>query len=137
MTSKILVPVDLEHADKLTKALKVAATLAKAEKAEVCFLGVTGGEPSSVAATPEAYATKLTAFADDQARTRGLTASTKAVTAHDVSVELADAILDGAKEFGADLIVMASHIPGIKEHVFATNAGYIANHAPISVYVVR
>ncbi|MEQ8587620.1 MAG: universal stress protein [Thalassobaculaceae bacterium] len=137
MTSKILVPVDLEHTDKLTKALDIAATIAKAENAEICFLGVTGTEPSAVAATPQAYGTKLAAFADDQAQSRGLKASSRTVTEHDVPVELAHAILAGAKECGADLIVMASHLPGLQEHVFATNAGYIANHAPISVYVVR
>lgn len=137
MTSKILVPVDLEHTDKLAKALDVAATIARADNAEVCFLGVTGTEPSAVAATPEAFAAKLDEFAADQARSRGLAASSKSVTEHDVPVELARAILAGAKEYGADLIVMASHLPGLQEHVFATHAGYIANHAPISVYVVR
>lgn len=137
MTSKILVPVDLEHADKLNKGLKIAASLAKSEDAKICFLGVTGTEPTEVAATPEAYAGKLAAFAQDQARTRGIDTTSKAVTVHDTAVELSDAILNTAKEIDADLIVMASHVPGLKEHIFSTNAGYIANHAPISVYVVR
>ncbi|WPZ34707.1 universal stress protein [Thalassobaculum sp. OXR-137] len=137
MTDTILVPVDLEHTEKLTKALDVAAAIAKTEQAEVCFLGVTDSEPSAVAATPEAYATKLTAFAEDQARQRGISAKSNAVIVHDTPAELAKAILGGAEEAGADLIVMASHLPGLQEHVFATNAGYIANHAPISVYVVR
>jgi nucleotide-binding universal stress UspA family protein len=137
MTSKILVPVDLEHAEKLTKGLKVAASIAKSEGARVCFLGVTGTQPTSVAATPEVYAGKLAAFAEDQAKTRGIDATSRAVTVHDTAVELADTILTAAKEIDADLIVMASHMPGLREHLFATNAGYIANHAPISVYVVR
>lgn len=137
MTAKILVPVDLEHSEKLAKALAVTASIAKAENAEVCFLGVTGTEPSPVAATPQAYAAKLASFAEGEAKSHDLTASSKMVTAHDVPVDLAPAILDSAKEVGADLIVMASHLPGLQEHLFATNAGYIANHAPISVYVVR
>ncbi|MCR9071981.1 MAG: universal stress protein [Alphaproteobacteria bacterium] len=137
MTAKILVPVDLEHSDKLAKALDVAGAIAKTENAQICFLGVTGTEPSPVAATPKAYGAKLVAFAQTQATNRGLTVSSKTVAVHDVPVDLANAILDGAEEFGADLIVMASHLPGLQEHVFATNAGYVANHAPISVYVVR
>lgn len=137
MTDKILVPIDLEHAEKLNKALGIAATIAKAEDAEVCYLGVTTSAPSGVASTPEAFAKKMEAFAEDQAKTRGVAASAKAVTAHDVTVQLEDVIIDGAKEAGADLIVMASHIPGVAEHVFATHAGYVANHAPVSVYVVR
>ncbi len=137
MTTKILVPVDLEHADKLTKAIGVASSIAKAEQAELCFLGVTGTTPSGIAPTPEAFAAKLESFAADQGRTRGIATSARAVTAHDTTAELARTILAGAKETGADLIVMASHVPGVAEHVFATHAGYVANHAPVSVYVVR
>lgn len=137
MTSKILVPVDLEHADKLDKGLKIAASIAKSEGATVCFLGVTSVEPTKVAANPTEYAGKLEAFAQDQSKARGIDTSSKAVTVHDTAVELSSAILEAAKEFGADLIVMTSHVPGLKEHLFSTNAGYIANHAPVSVYVVR
>ena len=36
-----------------------------------------------------------------------------------------------------DLIVMASHVPGVAEYVFASNAGYLASHADLSVLVVR
>jgi len=42
-----------------------------------------------------------------------------------------------AKEAGCDLVVMASHVPGFREHILSSNAGYVASHAPISVFVVR
>jgi hypothetical protein len=32
---------------------------------------------------------------------------------------------------------MASHVPGFKDCVFSSNAGHLASHAPMSVYVVR
>ena len=45
-------------------------------------------------------------------------------------VELADRV-------DADLIVMASHIPGLADYVFSSNAGYLASHSKLSVFVVR
>jgi hypothetical protein len=32
---------------------------------------------------------------------------------------------------------MASHVPGLPEHIFASNAGAVASHAGMSVFVVR
>jgi hypothetical protein len=32
---------------------------------------------------------------------------------------------------------MASHVPGIQEHVFESNAGKVSLHADVSVFVVR
>ena len=32
---------------------------------------------------------------------------------------------------------MASHRPGAGEYVFGSNAGHVAQHAPVSVFVVR
>ena len=38
---------------------------------------------------------------------------------------------------GADLVIMASHVPGMLEHIFSSHGGYIAQHAKVSVFVVR
>ena len=59
------------------------------------------------------------------------------MVSHDTTIELSTLLLDCAERTGADLIVMASHTPGWLEHVFHSNAGYIACHAPVSVFVVR
>ena len=32
---------------------------------------------------------------------------------------------------------MASHVPGLPEHFFASNAGALASHAEVSVFVIR
>ncbi len=37
----------------------------------------------------------------------------------------------------ADLIVMASHRPEMKDYLLGSNAGHIVLHAPCSVFVVR
>ena len=40
-------------------------------------------------------------------------------------------------ELEVDLVVMASHIPGIRDYVFHSNAGFLASHTDLSVFVVR
>jgi nucleotide-binding universal stress UspA family protein len=32
---------------------------------------------------------------------------------------------------------MGSHVPGFAEHLFSSNAGYLASHTDISVFIVR
>jgi len=137
MYSKIVVPVDLAHADRLEKALSVAADLAKHYQAELHYVGVTSSAPGAVAHTPEEFAGKLKAFADAQGSARGVAVQADAVTSHDPVRDLDDTLGRTVDELGADLVVMASHVPGFAEHVFASNAGYLANHANVSVLVVR
>ena len=137
MYKRILIPVDLQHVDHLKKALRTAADLAKLYRAPVCYVGVTAATPGPVARSPEKYAAELDAFAIAQAEEHGIVASTKSYVSHDPAVDLHKTLMQGIAEVGADLVVMASHLPGLPEHVFASNAGYIASHADISVFVIR
>ena len=59
------------------------------------------------------------------------------VVSHDPAVDLDDSLMQAIADTGADLVVMASHVPGLPEHIFASNAGYLANHASVSVFVIR
>jgi nucleotide-binding universal stress UspA family protein len=133
----ILVPVDLEHADRLEKALATAADLSKHYRIPVCYVGVTASTPGRVAHTPQEYAGKLQAFGQAQADKHGIAATTKTCVSHDPAVDLDTTLMQAIEEVGADLVVMASHVPGLPEHIFATNAGYLANHASVSVFVIR
>lgn len=137
MFKSILVPVDLGHREKLDKAISVAARLSETEGAAVTLCGVTAGSPSSVARTPEEFAQKLEAFAQAQSSARGVSFAARSVVSHDPSVELDDKLNEVAHDIGADLIVMASHVPGFLEHVISSNAGHLAAHTDISVMVVR
>ena len=57
---------------------------------------------------------------------------------HDVLTgDPAEKIVEFAQEKGADLIVMASHIPGFLDYVFSSKAGYLALHSNLSVFIVR
>lgn len=46
-------------------------------------------------------------------------------------------ILDVAQARGADLILMASHRPSIKDYFIGPNAAFVAQHAKCSVLVLR
>lgn len=137
MYKKIMVPVDLAHADRLDKALTTAADLSRHYKIPVCYVGITATTPGPVAHTPEEFKSKLDAFAKDEGAKRGVDASSLAKVSHDPSVDLDETLVSALNEIGADLVVMASHVPGVPEHIFASNAGYLASHAPVSVLVVR
>jgi len=137
MYSTIMVPVDLAHTDKLEKALKTAADLAKHYGAPVTYLGATPPTPSPVAHTPEEFGQKLAAFAEKQGSGNGIETKSKWVISHDPAVDLVDVLITAIEDTGADLVVMGSHQPGMSDHVFASHAGYVASHAHTSVMVVR
>ena len=137
MFKKIMVPVDLKHADQISKALAVAADLARQYSAEAHLVGVTMSSPTEIARTPEAFGEKLAALASDRSEAFGVTFTPHTEISHDMRIDLDDVLSRAAETIGADLIVMASHVPGLAEHVFASNAGYLASHASMSVLVVR
>ena len=134
---KIMVPVDLSHADRLEKALRTAADLAGHYGVPAVYVGVTAATPGPVAHTPEEYAKKLEAFAKSQAEAHGHAAESHAAVSHDPSIDLDDTLLDCVKETGADLVVMASHVPNLTDYVWPSNGGTIATHSDASVFVVR
>lgn len=137
MYKKIMVPVDLAHVERLEKAITTATDLAKHYGIPVCFVGVTAETPTEVAHTPKEFAEKLAAFGAGQSKKHGLTVDTTAYPSHDPAVDLDHRLIAAARENGADLIVMASHLPGLQDHIFASNAGAVASHAKVSVFVVR
>ncbi|HRY24916.1 MAG: universal stress protein [Geminicoccaceae bacterium] len=137
MYKVIAVPVDLAHVDRLTKALETAADLAKAYGATLYYVGATTETPSSVAHTPKEFKGKLEQFAAERGTALGIDARARSLVSLDPAVDLDRDLLKTFKEIDADLVVMASHIPGIKEHLISSNAGWIASHAKISVFVVR
>lgn len=49
----------------------------------------------------------------------------------------ASGILDCAEEQGADLIMIASHKPGVRDYFIGSTAGRVVRHARCSVLVVR
>ena len=44
---------------------------------------------------------------------------------------------EAAEELGADLVVMATHVPNLTDYIWASHGGHLASHAKASVFLVR
>jgi nucleotide-binding universal stress UspA family protein len=137
MYKKIMVPVDLAHTGSLAKALSTAADLAKHYAIPVVYVGVTAAAPGAVAHNPAEFAQKLAAFAKAEAERHGHDASAEAITSHDPATDLDDTLMKAVHTTGSDLVVMASHVPGLRDYIWPSNGGKIASHSDASVFVVR
>ncbi|SDL19890.1 universal stress protein [Aliiruegeria lutimaris] len=137
MFTKIMVPVDLAHQDKLTKSLECAAELARHFDIPVVYVGVTGTAPGATGHTPEEFASHLAEFAAAQAERSGISTAHHAIISHDPRVELDARLVHAAEEIGADLIVMEGHVPNVLDHFLPSDGGIVAKLAKATVMVVR
>jgi len=138
MYERILVPVDLTHTEKLSKALSLAAQMAKAHDATVVYAGVADAVPtSSKVSEKDRMQADLDTFAAEQAKEHGIKTADHVTLRRDLHLNVGSELIQSAKDTNCDLIVMASHVPGFLDHILWSNAGYVATHAPMSVYVVR
>ena len=140
MFKKILVPIDVSQSDSGAASLKAAADLGGKSDAKLTLLNVTSPVPNLVAAQlPSNYleATQESAgnIMEELASSAGLKAGS-----YDIQTEQGvayDEILLAAESSGADLIVVASHQPGVADYLLGSTAAKIVRHAKCSVLVVR
>lgn len=137
MFTKIMTPVDLAHADKMDKALRVARDTAIEHGAELCLVGVTSSSPGKIAHTPEEYGQKLKAFAATQADQLGVPVTTHVIVSHDPSVQMDRELEAAVKHLNADLVVMATHLPNVADYLFTGHGAHMAAHSAASVFLVR
>lgn len=137
MFTRIMTPVDLAHVDRMERSLQCGAELARLWGIPVIYVGVTAQTPGSLAHNPEEFAHRLHAFAAEQGEARSVTAKAHTAISHDPAADLDDALLKAVKDIDADLVVMASHVPGLTDYIWPSNGGKVAAHAAASVLVVR
>ncbi|MCO6185351.1 universal stress protein [Rhizobium sp. L1K21] len=137
MFKKIMVPVDLAHAEKLSRALSAAGELSKLYGAPIVYVGVTAETPGAMAHNITEYGEKLKAFAAQEAAKYGLEATSHSVASHDPAVDLDQALVKAVGDTGSDLIVMATHIPNVADHIWPSHGGKLATHTNASVFLVR
>jgi len=101
------------------------------------YVAVTASLPSAVAHNPAEYETVLKKFAAAQSELHGIEATAKAYFSHDPAVDVDETLLKAIHETGSDLVVMASHIPNVADHVWPSNGGTIASRSDVSVFIVR
>jgi len=135
MYKNILVPIALDHGPKSGEALAVARELL-AEGGKITALTVMEAIPPYVSQYLPA---------EQEARAREETHSALLAElggAGDVKVcvvtgHAGRTILDYAEEHGMDLIVIASHRPGLQDYFLGSTAARVVRHAPCAVHVVR
>lgn len=137
MYKRIMIPVDLAHVDKSETALAVVADLAKHYDATVTYVAITSNVPSVIAHNPEEFARKLADFAEDQAARHGHRTAAQSVVSQDPAVDLDKKLARTVDEIGADLIVMATHIPNMADMLLPSHGGALARHTDASVFLVR
>lgn len=133
----IMVPIDLEHAERMVKATDTARALAKLFGAKLTFVGVTSEVPGPAAHNPAEFEKKMDEFAQRSAADLPEGAGSKTYVAHDPTTQIDNILLDAIKDTGADLVVMASHIPNVTNAIWPPHGGKMALHADVSVFVVR
>lgn len=137
MFRKIMCPVDLGHRDTLDRALACAADLGRHYGCPVVYVGVTAPQPGKLGHSPEEFRQRLAEFAGVEARRHGISAEAHVAIAHDPVTEVDDALIRAVAETGADLVVMATHVPRALDRVWPSNGGRLAGHAACSVLLVR
>lgn len=137
MYRRIMAPVDLSRLASQEKALRTAADLSRLYDAPITYVGVTATAPSEIAHNPQEFESRLREFAVAQATAHGVTADCRAMVRNDPAVELDDALVEAARDVGADLIVMETHAPRLMDRLFGTHGGGVAVHVDVSVMLVR
>lgn len=137
MYRKIMVPVDLAHLPQIAKAIDTAADLARLYGASIAFVSVTAETPSAIAHNPVEFAQTLEAFARSEATRLGVETSARAYTATDPTIDIDRTLIGAVEDTGADLVVMASHKPGVADYFWAAHGARLATNTAISVFLVR
>ncbi len=139
MYKNILIPIDISTPERIflsNKMIDVARALAN-EGANYILLNVVEAIPTYVAAElpndiMEKSHANAKAVLQSVANNAGLQAQIEIGSGRPHSV-----ILQAAQEAPADLIVVASHHPELKDYLLGSTAARVVRHAQCSVHVVR
>ena len=136
MFKSILVPIDLAHRDVGEAMIKRAVALSD-DNATISLLHVIGDIP----AYAQSYLPQgqLQQNLEETRETLKALADSTGVKA-DVIVRYGSpspVILDEADERDCDLIIIASHHPGIKDYLIGSTASRVVRHADCSVLINR
>ncbi len=139
MVTKILVPLDVNVGKTSKEALGLAQEMAKSHGAKLTLLHVIEQIPGYAAVhLPPDFRAKTVKVAEDAlreaAKAQGLEGKADLVVREGhPSTE----ILEFAEKEGYDMIVIASHDPGIADYLLGSVAARVVRHAHCSVLVVR
>jgi len=136
MYKTILVPIDMGHVVEGKTTIDLATEHA-AEGAKIILLNVVEEIPTWAAAQLPANIIK---DSFETVRTEMKAIANATGMKMDVEVRAGhsyNTILDVAKENNVDLIIIASHRPGLQDYFLGSTAAKVVRHANCSVLVVR
>ena len=133
MYKNIIVPIALDHERDVEAALAIATAL-KTEGGKITALNVIDQLPS--------YATEYLPVDHTKSQADGVAKDIQAVVGGIAEVAVVHGhsgrtILEYAEDNGADLIVIASHQPGLQDYFLGSTAARVVRHAHCAVHVVR
>ncbi|MBW4984697.1 universal stress protein [Mameliella sp. CS4] len=137
MYKNILVPIafDEDSDTRIGAATSVARRLA-AEGARITFLHVLEQVPGYVASyLPADYAAQARTAVEDELN--DMAATVPGGVGLVVSGHSGRTILDWASDNDTDLIVIASHRPGMQDLLLGSTAAKVVRHAQCAVHVLR
>lgn len=140
MSDRILVAVDIGEADIAPPALAAAAELAKTSGGQIRLLYVRSPIPvTHMDFVPQEYFVGQEKYAAE--KLAQLMAATPIDAARISATSRFGAayagVLEEAKEWNADLIVVSAHQPTMATYLLGSNATKIVRHAHCSVLIVR
>jgi universal stress protein G len=140
MYKKILVPVDLADTDLAKPAIAAATEMARASSGSVRLVNVLAMTPVMLAEyVPPDFDVQQRKSAEEAL---GIIAGECGLDPAHISATVRQGgiyheVLEEAKSFNADLIVMSSHRPAMRTYFLGSNAGHVVRYARCSVLVVR
>ena len=140
MYKKILVPVDLADTDLAKPAIAAATEMARASSGSVRLVNVMAMTPVMLAEyVPPDFDVQQRKSAEEAL---GIIAGECGLDPAHISATVRQGgiyheVLEEAKTFNADLIVMSSHRPAMRTYFLGSNAGHVVRYARCSVLVVR
>lgn len=140
MYKRILVPVNLADLDLAKPAIDIALKMAQASDASIRLVNVLSMMPLMLAdyVPPDSNEQQRTSSEEalaSIARECGLPPGKMSSIVRRGGIY--HEVLEEAKAMGADLIVMSSHHPAMRNYFLGSNAGYVVRYTKCSVLVVR
>lgn len=135
MYTNILIPVALDHTHDTSDAIEIAQRL-RGEGGKITLLTVVEAIPGYVASyLPEGQLEKNRT--ENEAALIAKAGEVEGVEAKTIVGHPGGSIVDYAKDNGVDLIVIASHKPGLQDFFLGSTAARVVRYSQCPVHVLR
>ena len=139
MYASILVAIDIDDPQSCSKALPIARELADRSQAKLALVHVVSEVSLELEADRSSFLLR-NILETARARLLGIGDEfgiTDPDAIHLPTGTVHHGVLETAAQIQADLIVIGSHRPGLKDYLIGQNAARVVRHAPVSVLVAR